>query len=325
MINKEEEGLKNDGVPHPWGHERPYNDYGSYIRRIFGGRVQKLSVNAGFTCPNRDGSKGRGGCTYCNNKTFRPDYCQPGKSVTAQLDEGVAVFERKYPDMKYLAYFQSYTNTYAPVEILKKVYEEALGHPKVVGLVIGTRPDCVDDEILDYIAGLAKTFYVTIEYGIESTLNRTLEAIKRYHDFEASVRAINETRRRGIHTGGHLMLGLPGETKTDMLQHSDRLSRLPLDTLKLHQLQIVKHTVMASQYRKTPDMFRFFELDEYIDFAVDFLERLNPAICVERFASQSPFRLLIAPRWGVKNFEVVEMVVKRLILRNTWQGRLYVQ
>ncbi len=311
-------------IPYPWGHDRPYNDYGSYIRRMFGGRVQKLSVNAGFTCPNRDGSKGRGGCTYCNNKTFRPDYCQPEKPVTVQLDEGVAVFEKKYPDMKYLAYFQSYTNTYAPVEVLQNVYEEALSHPKVVGLVIGTRPDCVDDEILDYIADLAGKSYVAIEYGIESTLDRTLDKIKRYHDFETSVKAVQETHRRGIHAGGHLMLGLPGETREEMLEHAGRLSRLPLDSVKLHQLQIVKHTVMASQYRRTPDMFRFFELDEYIDFIVDFLERLSPSIVVERFTSQSPFRLLIAPRWGVKNFEVVEMVVKKLHERHTYQGRLYI-
>lgn len=310
-------------MTYPWGHKRPYNDYGSYIRSMFGGRVQKLSINAGFTCPNRDGSKGRGGCTYCNNKTFRPDYCEAEKSITTQLNEGASVFESKYPQMKYLAYFQSYTNTYAPVDVLKGVYEEAMRHPKVVGLVIGTRPDCVDEGILDYISELAGQFYVTIEYGIESTLNRTLKEIKRYHNFETSEQAIKATKNRGIHTGGHLMLGLPGESIDEMLQHADRLSKLPLDSLKLHQLQIVKHTVMASQYRQTPEMFRFFELEEYVNFIVDFLERLNPAITLERFASQSPFKLLIEPRWGKKNFEVVEMVVKRLAHRNTWQGRLF--
>ncbi len=323
-MKQEEEVLKNEAGGYPWGHDRPYNDYGSCIRNLFGRRMQKLSVNAGFTCPNRDGSKGRGGCTYCNNRTFRPDYCLPERSVTEQLNEGVSVFAKKYPGMRYLAYFQSYTNTYAPLETLKRVYEEALSHPLVDGLVIGTRPDCVDGEILDYIAGLARRFYVTIEYGIESTLDRTLGVIKRYHDFDTSVRAIRETRRRGIHAGGHLMLGLPGETKKEMLEHADRLSGLPLNSIKLHQLQIVRHTVMASQYRKTPNRFRFFDLEEYVDLVVDFLERLNPSICVERFTSQSPYKLLIAPRWGVKNFEVVEKVVKRLHQRNTWQGRLYV-
>ncbi len=310
-------------ISYPWGHNRPYNDYGSYIRKLFGTRIQKLSIDAGFTCPNRDGSKGRGGCTYCNNKTFRPDYVKPDSSITTQLNEGISFFADKYPEMKYLAYFQSYTNTYAPVEILKRIYEEAIRHPKVVGLVIGTRPDCVNDEILDYISDLAIDYYVTIEYGIESTLNRTLEVIQRYHDFETSVRAIRATHERGIHTGGHLMIGLPGESAIDMLTHADHLSQLPLDTLKLHQLQIVRHTVMASQYRRDPGFFNLYELEDYIEFVVDFLERLNPAIHLERFTSESPFNMLVSPSWGLKNFEVVDKVVKRLISRNTYQGRLF--
>jgi len=309
--------------PYLWGHNRPYNDYGSYIRQIFGGRVQKISVDAGFTCPNRDGSKGRGGCTYCNNKSFIPEYCESDNSITVQLDEGISAFKEKYPEMKYLVYFQSYTNTYAPVEVLKQVYDEAIRHPKVVGLVIGTRPDCVNDEILDYIADLASDFYVTIEYGIESTINRTLEVIRRYHSFETSVHAIEATHKRGIHTGGHLMLGLPGESRSDMLSHAYQLSKLPLDTLKLHQLQIVKHTVMASQYRSNSDFFNLFELEDYIEFVVDFLERLNPVIHLERFTSESPFNMLVSPSWGLKNFEVVDKVVKRLISRNTYQGRLF--
>lgn len=316
-------GDDNNKLQYFWKHDRPYNDYGSYIRKLFGGRVQKISIDAGFTCPNRDGSMGRGGCTYCNNKTFVPEYCESGSSITTQLDEGISVFKEKYPEMKYLAYFQSYTNTYAPVETLRKIYAEAIRHPKVVGLVIGTRPDCVNDEILDCIAEFASDSYVTIEYGIESTLNHTLEVIRRYHDFETSINAINATHERGIHTGGHLMMGLPGESYTDMLAHADRLSELPLDTLKLHQLQIVKHTVMASQYRRDPEFFNLFELDDYVNFIVNFLERLNPAIHLERFTSQSPFKMLIAPSWGLKNFEVVDKVVKRMNSRNTYQGRLY--
>ena len=306
-----------------WGHERRYNDYPSYIKKMFGGRVQKLSINAGFTCPNRDGSKSRRGCAYCNNNTFRPGYCEPDKSVIQQIDEGVQFFATKYPDARYLAYFQSFSNTYGEVELLERVYSEALSHPAIDGLVIGTRPDCVDDEVLDMIADKAKNTFVTIEYGIESTLDRTLDRINRHHTFDDTIGAIEKTKARNIHTGGHLIFGLPGESREDMLQHAVKVSDLHIDTLKLHQLQIVKNTTFAVEYSRYPENFDLFELSDYIDFAVDFLELLSPEIRVERFVNQSPGSMLIAPAWGLKNYEIVDKIEKRLTLRDTWQGKFF--
>jgi len=303
--------------------DKRYNDYPTFIRSRFGKRVQKLSINAGFTCPNRDGSKDTKGCSYCNNNTFRPGYCEPEKSVTQQIDEGVQFFSGKHPDIGYMAYFQSFSNTYASVDLLDKVYSEALSHPKIEGLVIGTRPDCVNDEILDLIEKKSRNVFTTIEYGIESTLDKTLARINRHHTFDEAVEAVQKTKARNIHTGGHLILGLPGESREEMLSHARRLSDLRIDTLKLHQLQIVKNTTFAKEFRKEPDAFQLFSLEQYIDFIVEFLELLSPDITVERFVNQSPADMLIAPKWGLKNFELVVKIEKRLKERDTWQGRLF--
>ncbi len=308
---------------YPWGHTRRFNDYSSFIRRTFGGRVQKLSINAGFTCPNRDGTKDSRGCSYCNNNTFRPSYCEPDKSVTQQINEGIEFFSRKYPDMRFLAYFQSFSNTYGALDLLDKVYSEALRHEKVDGLVIGTRPDCVDEAILDMIAEKAQNFFVAIEYGIESTIDSTLERIRRHHTYQDATDAITMTKERNIHVGAHLILGLPGETYQDQLSHAGALSALQIDTLKLHQLQIVRHTTFAKEYAKNPLEFRLWDLEAYIDFIVDFLEHLRPGIIVERFVNQSPADMLIAPKWGLKNFEIVAKIEKRLKERDTWQGRRF--
>jgi len=300
-----------------------YNDYSTYIRTTFGERVQKLSLDAGFTCPNRDGSKGFGGCTYCNNNSFNPSYCEPTKSVTQQFDEGIEVLSKRNKNQKFLAYFQAYSNTYGELQGLKKLYSEALDHPKIHGLVIGTRPDCVSDELLDHIEMLSKQKYVSLEYGIESTLNRTLGAINRGHTFEETQEAYKNADGRGFHLGGHMIIGLPGETREEILAHADRISQLPINSLKLHQLQIIKHTVMAVQLKRTPEMFNLFEMDEYIDLIIDFLERLRPDIVLERFVSESPASLLIAPKWGKKNFEMVAKLDARMVERNASQGRLY--
>ena len=306
----------------PWGHDRRYNDYPSFIKNKFGGRVQKLSINAGFTCPNRDGSKDVKGCSYCNNNTFRPGYCEPDKSVTKQVDEGISFFSKKYPEMRYMAYFQSFSNTYGDLKLLDRIYSEALDHPKIIGMVIGTRPDCVDEKILDLIAEKGRKYFVTVEYGIESTLDKTLERINRQHDFEETRRAISATKARKIHTGGHLILGLPGESKEEMLGHAIAISDLDVGTLKLHQLQIVKHTTFAKEYSKKASDFHLFDLEEYIELTVDFLEQLASKITVERFVNQAPFDMLIAPKWGLKNFEIVAKIEKRLKERDTWQGKL---
>lgn len=313
----------NQTSPYPWQHANRYNDYGHYLRQRFPWRVQKLSLDAGFTCPNRDGSKGLGGCIYCNNDSFNPEYCTPRKSVTQQLDEGMTVFDSKQPGYRYLAYFQAYSNTYEQIETLQRLYHEALAHPRIEGLVIGTRPDCVPTHLLDYLAELARQHYVVVEYGLESTLDHTLDFINRCHTHAESVEAVRQTAQRGIDTGAHLILGLPGEDRNDLLGHADRLSELPIRFLKIHQLQVVRRTKLAHMYRTDPASVPLFELEPYIELVVDFLERLRPDIVVERFASQSPHNLLIAPKWGYKNFEITRMVEKRLAERNTWQGRLY--
>lgn len=298
-----------------------YREFGDFLRERFPFKAQKIAINAGFTCPNRDGSKGRGGCTYCNNQTFNPSYCQTDKSVTDQLAEGVRFFSRKYPEMHYLAYFQAYTSTYGELERLKRLYEEALGYPGVVGLVIGTRPDCMPDRLLDYLARLSERVLVLVEYGVESTLDRTLRRINRGHDFAEAEEAIRRTAARGIAVGAHLILGLPGESRNEILGHADRLSDLPLTTLKLHQLQLIRHTRMALEFERQPEDFHLFTVDEYIDLAIDFIERLDPAIALERFVSQSPKELLIAPDWGLKNYEFTARVNRRLAERDSWQGK----
>jgi len=308
----------------PWGHDKPYNDFSSYFKKQFNERVQKIAVDAGFTCPNRDGSKGRGGCTYCNNDTFNPFYCSPQKPVKEQLKEGIAFFAKKYKTQKYLAYFQAYSNTYADLPILKTYYSEALAVEGVVGLVIATRPDCVDEELLDYLQSLAESYYIILEYGIESCNNETLKNINRGHMFEESIKALEMSVGRNLHVGVHYIIGLPSDSREDNLAHAKILSELPFDTLKLHQLQIIKGTKMAKQYAENPEMFKLFTADEYIDFVVRFAERLNPNIIIERFISESPADMLIAPKWGgLKNFEIVAKITKKFNESDSWQGKLY--
>lgn len=300
-----------------------YNEYGAWLKQMFPFKVQKISLNAGFTCPNRDGSVGVGGCTYCNNQTFNPAYCQTEKSITQQLEEGKQFFGRKYPEMKYLAYFQAYTNTYGSVSDVIQKYEEALRVPDVVGLVIGTRPDCMPDELLDYLEELNKRTFLVVEYGIESVFDETLLRINRGHDHASTVSAVQQTASRGIITGGHIILGLPGESKEKLMEEAKILSELPLTTLKLHQLQLIKGTRMADEYFANPSDFHLFTADEYIDLVIDFIERLNPSIVLERFVSQSPASLLAVEGWGLKNYEFVDKVRKRLDEREAFQGRLY--
>ncbi len=304
--------------------KKRYRDFTSFIRNKFGCRVQKVSINAGFTCPNKDGTKGIGGCTYCNNNTFNPDYCKPIKSILSQINEGIAFFSKKYNSQKYLAYFQAFTNTYAPLEELKKMYREALSHNDIIGLVIATRPDCIHDKVLDFLQNLVKEgFFIKLEFGLESTKNETLEEINRCQTHEDAIDAFSRASNRGLHLGGHLILGLPGESREDMLQHARNISKLPIDTLKIHHLQIVKHTMMAYQFKNTPEMFSFLSLDDYIDLVVDFIALLNPNIILERFFSESPANMLIYPKYGLKNFEVKALVEKRLKHRNISQGDLF--
>ena len=302
-----------------------YLDYSSFIKSTFGERVQKISLDIGFSCPNRDGSKGFGGCTYCNNSTFNPDYCELGKSIKQQLEEGISRFAKKYKSQKYLAYFQAYTNTYSDFESLKKIYEEALCVPNVVGLVVGTRPDCISEEIIDYLSFLSKRYFISLEFGVESTLNSTLINVNRCHTHEETKSTYEICKNKGFHLGAHLIIGLPGETKEDLLNHAIEISKLPIDTLKLHHLQIVKQSIMAFQYKQNPRNFNLFTSDSYIDFITDFVGLLRPNIIIERFVSEAPQELLIAPKWnGQKNFEIVAKIDKKLAEKNTWQGKFYI-
>lgn len=300
-----------------------YNDFAGFLAGEFPFKVQKISVNAGFTCPNRDGTKGFGGCTYCNNQTFNPAYCRDDRSVTMQLEEGKRFFARKYPQMKYLAYFQAYTNTYGELELLKRMYEEALAVEGVVGLVIGTRPDCMPDSLLDYLEEVNRRTFLLVEYGIESADDRTLERINRGHSFACTEDAVRRTAARGIRTGGHVILGLPGENREDLIKQAERLSELPLTTLKMHQLQLIRGTRMAHEYALHPEEFHLFSADEYIDLVIDYVEHLRPDLILERFVSQSPRELLIAPDWGLKNHEFTDRVKKRMKERDAWQGKAY--
>ncbi len=305
--------------------EKRYTQLSDFFNQYFPHKVQKISIHAGFTCPNRDGSKGFGGCTYCNNQTFSPGYCHTEESITSQLHKGIEFFSHKYPEMKYLAYFQAYTNTYAELDILIAKYEEALSVEGVVGLIIGTRPDCMPDKLLDYLSELSKRTFVMVEYGVESTNNRTLEYINRGHDWQCSKETIVRTAERGIITGAHLILGLPGESREEILDHAKELSKLPIKTIKLHQLQIIRNTRMAKQMEEDKDLFHLFDVDEYIDLAIDFIEYLRPDIVVERFISQSPKELLLAPDWGLKNYQFTNKVNKRLEERDARQGKLYIK
>ena len=296
-----------------------YNDYGAWMRRQFPFRVQKISIDAGFSCPNRDGHISHGGCTFCDNRTFNPSYCQPSKSITEQITEGKEFFRHKYPDMKYLAYFQAFSNTYATLDTLQRRYEEALSAEDVVGIVIGTRPDCVADEILNYLESLNQQTFMIVEYGIESVSDDTLRRVNRGHNFECSRRAIIETHNRGILTGAHIILGLPGESAEDNVRQANIISALPIDILKLHQLQIIRGTQLAAEYERQP--FNLYTADEYIDLCRRYIERLRPDMVLERFVSQSPKELLVAPKWGLKNYEFANRFVNYMKRMDSWQGK----
>ncbi len=318
--------LDTMNLNYPWGDSRRFNSYSGYFRRLMGGRVQKVTLDAGFGCPNRDGTISTGGCTFCDNEAFCPSYCRPGKSIRQQIEEGIEFHARRYRTAgRFLAYFQAYSNTYAPLERLREVYDEALSVPGVAGIVVGTRPDCIDEEKLDYFAALAHTRYVAIEYGIESCYDRTLKKVNRGHDFATARRAVEMTAARNIHVGAHFILGLPGETEQMLLDQTEKINALPLTTIKFHQLQLFRGTAMAAEYAASPSRFHFWPLKEYIDFFIDILERLRPDLVIERFAGEAPPRYHAGPVWGlVRNEQLLAMFEQRLAERDTWQGRLYV-
>lgn len=308
-----------------WDTERRFNSYSGYFRKLMCGRVQKVTINAGFTCPNRDGRVGVGGCTFCNNEAFTPSYCMRGDSVVKQIEEGIEFHRRRYRNAdKFLAYFQSFSNTYASLDQLKEIYSQALAFPEVAGIVVGTRPDCVDEEKLDYFAELSRERYVAIEYGIESCYDKTLEEVNRGHDFSCAEYAVRKTAERAIHCGAHFILGLPGETDEMLIEQTVRINKLPLTTIKFHQLQIFKGTAMEADYAASPGKYHFRDLEEYIDLFIEILRRLRPDIIVERFASEAPPRYHAGPNWGlIRNEQLLALLDKRLEERNTFQGELY--
>lgn len=288
-----------------------YVEFGPWLQSELGCKVQKISVNAGMTCPNRDGTLGTGGCTFCNNQTFNPAYCRTEKSVTQQLEEGKQFFARKYPAMKYLAYFQAYTNTYAELDRLVSLYEEALRVPDVVGLVIGTRPDCMPDNLLDYLEELNRRTFLIVEYGVESANDETLLRINRGHTFRQSCEAIRRTAERGIRVGAHVILGFPWEPFDELMRQAEEIGRLPLTTLKLHQLQIIRGTQLAREYAEHP--WAVPTAEEYIDLVLHYISRLPYALVMERFVSQSPPEMVIAPQWGLKNHEFANLLRNRMV------------
>lgn len=288
-----------------------YVEFGPWLQSELGCKVQKISVNAGMTCPNRDGTLGTGGCTFCNNQTFNPAYCRTEKTVTQQLEEGKQFFARKYPAMKYLAYFQAYTNTYAELDRLVSLYEEALRVPDVVGLVIGTRPDCMPDNLLDYLEELNKRTFLIVEYGVESANDETLLRINRGHTFRQSCEAIRRTAERGIRVGAHVILGFPWEPFDELMRQAEEIGRLPLTTLKLHQLQIIRGTQLAREYAEHP--WAVPTAEEYIDLVLHYISRLPYGLVMERFVSQSPPEMVIAPQWGLKNHEFANLLRNRMV------------
>lgn len=298
-----------------------YYDYGTWIRHRFPFRVQKISIDAGFTCPNRDGCISTGGCIYCDNRTFNPAYCQRQDSITQQLEAGKQFFARKYPEMKYLAYFQAYTNTYASISHLRQLYEEALSVKDIVGIVIGTRPDCVSDKLLDYLEDLNRRTFLIVEYGVESANDDTLRRINRGHSFAQSRLAIEKTHQRGILTGAHIILGLPGEDAQENLRQAPLISSLPIDILKIHQMQIIRDTRLADEFEQKP--FHIYSVDEYIELIANYIQRLRKNLVLERFVSQSPKELLIAPQWGLKNHEFTDLLNNYLKNHQIHQGDLF--
>lgn len=310
---------------YPWGDERRFNSYAAYFRRVFGHRMQKVTINAGFSCPNRDGKISMGGCTFCDNAAFTPSYCDSTKSITQQIDEGIEFHRKRYRTaQQYLAYFQSFSNTYAPLERLRECYDEALAHPDIAGIVVGTRPDCVDEQKLDYFAELSRKKYVTIEYGVESCYDETLRRINRGHDFATAERAIRMTAERGIHCGAHFILGLPGESDEMLIEQVERINALPLTTVKFHQLQLFRGTPLAREWDEHPERFRFWTIEEYLDLFVEILRRLRPDIVVERFAGEAPPRYHHTKGWGlVRNEQLLAMLDKRLEQRGVHQGDIF--
>jgi len=318
-------GVKKNLAPRerifPWGTSRRYNAYVDQLKSKFGNRVQKVVVHAGFTCPNRDGSKGYGGCIYCNNDTFKPPYCKAEMNISEQVEAGISFLSRRYGVAEFMVYFQPFSNTYASLEKLQSLYQEVLKHPQVIGLAIGTRPDCIDPQKIDFLEQLAKKYYITLEYGLESPYDKTLRWINRQHDFQSWIDAVQMTADRGIEICTHIILGLPPESKQEMIHAAQILSEYPIQSVKIHHLHVVQNTILAVRYKKDP--FHLFSLPEYIDLVVEFLQHLRPDIMIQRLVGETQPRLLIGPLWGIRADAVQRRIERTLEEKDVWQGKLW--
>ncbi len=299
-----------------------YTSFGSAMKKRFGTTVYKVNVDAGFTCPNRDGTLGFSGCIYCNNDSFRPSSCSPALSVAEQVRKGIDHTRRRFRAEKFIVYFQPYTNTYAPVDVLEPLYREALSAPDVLGLAIGTRPDAVDAEKIALLEHLATDRFILVEYGLQSIYDQSLEFIRRGHDYATFLRALDMTRGRGIHIGAHLIAGFPTESRHQMLAAAEEVSNLPIDFLKLHQLQIIRDTPLAEMYRTEP--FPVFAYEEYLDFTADFIAHTAPHIVFQRLFATAPDDILIAPQWGRNRHQILNDIEKNLDARGVIQGEKFV-
>jgi len=298
-----------------------YNTYRPYIKEKLGYRVNKLSVDMGFTCPNRDGNLAVGGCVYCNNDSFVPPYARARFSMDQQITNGMDYLRKRFKAEKFIVYFQSYTNTYDSVEKLEEMYRNALKYEDVIGIAVGTRSDCIDEEKISMFEELAKDYYVSLEFGIESIYDKTLEFMNRGHDYQSVLDAIEMSKGRGFEIGAHIIVGMPTETKEEMLAMAGEVSSLGIDVFKVHNLHIVRNTPLARMYRKEP--FSLFNFEEYIDFIIEFLERLSPDMVIERLFTDTPHQLLIAPDWGKSHLQILQAIEAELERKDTYQGRLY--
>lgn len=314
-------------MTYSWGNNRRFFSFTDYCKKKYGSRIQKVSVNAGFTCPNRDGTKGTGGCTFCNNQGFSPTYCHDDHDIQNQIEKGLKFIRKRYKKAKlFIAYFQSFSNTYDTLPIISQRYLEALSHPHISGIAVGTRPDCIDEEKLSFLAELGQKYIVNLEYGVESCYEDTLLRINRGHTFKDSVRAINQAASKGIHVGIHMIIGLPGETREQILKQSEIISDLPVNTVKFHQLQIVSDTQMAKDYTSDPGQFHFFEPEDYADLMAAFIARLRPDISIERMAGEVPPDYNLRTSWkGIRSDEMIRLIEQQLENKDLWQGKFYAQ